>query len=251
MLALASPVSGEPPPPRDWDLALFTYLWMAGVEADVESEFGDIHVDQSFSDILDDLELGAMAALDARYRRFVLFVDGIYTKVGDESSVAQGRVDSDLTMAYLDAKLGFRVLDATAPWADPAQLEAPRVFFDVLGGARYWYNRLELDGRFPNVPDRQFDKSKDWVDPLVGGRLGVGLLPTLNVSVIGDVGGFDMGNGSELTWMVMPTLNWRPWEHWSFHAGYKYVKAERERPSRNRDLDVELSGPVVGVGFHF
>jgi hypothetical protein len=251
MLALASPAGAEPPPPRDWDLALFGYLWMAGLEADVESEFGDVRIDQSFSDILQDLELGAMAALDARYRRFVLFIDGVYTKVGDDSSVANGRVDSDFTVAYADAKAGFRLLDARAPWADASQLEAPRIFFDLLGGARYWYTRLEADGRFPNVSNRQFDKTKDWVDPLVGARVAIGLLPTLNVSVIGDVGGFDIGNGSELTWMVMPTINWRPWEHWSFHAGYKHVKADRERPSTNRDLDIELSGPVLGVGFHF
>lgn len=253
LLTLAYPAGAEPPPPRDWDLALFGYLWMAGLEADFETEFGDVDVDESFSDIVQDLELGGMAALDVRYRRFVLFLDGIYTKVGDESSVAQGRVDGDVTIAYVDAKLGFRLLDAAAPWpwTEAAQPEAPRIAFDLLGGVRYWYARLEADGRFPNVPDRQLDESRDWVDPLVGARLAVGLLPTLNVSVIGDVGGFDIGNASELTWMVMPTLNWRPWRRWSFHAGYKHVKAERERPSTNRERDFELSGPVLGVGFHF
>jgi opacity protein-like surface antigen len=251
LLALAAPAAAEPPPQRDWDVALFGYGWLIASEASFDTEFGDVDIDASISDNLEDLELAAMGALDVRYRRFVFFLDGVWTQIGDESSVAQGRVDADMTLAYADAKLGFRLLDATAPWADASQLDAPRVVFDLLGGARYWYTRLEADGRFPNVSNRQFDKTKDWVDPLVGARFAIGILPTLNFSVIGDVGGFDIGNGSELTWMVMPTLNWRPWEHWSFHAGYKHVKAERERPRTNRDLDVELTGPMVGVGFHF
>jgi hypothetical protein len=248
---LLAPAAGAEPPPRDWDLALFGYGWLIASEAEFDTEFGSFELDKSISDNLDDLELAAMGALDARYRRFVLFFDGIWTKLGDESSVVNGRVDGDVTLACADAKLGFRLLDTVAPWADAARAGAPRVVVDLLGGARYWYARAELDGRFPNAPDRQFDKAKDWVDPLVGARIGVGLLPTLSFSVVGDVGGFDVGNGSELTWMVMPTLNWRPGEHWSFHVGYKHVKAERERPATNRDLDVELTGPIAGVGYHF
>lgn len=250
MLAAGSSAGAEPPP-RDWDVALFGYGWLIATEAEFESELGDFTVDKSIADNLDDLELAAMGALDARYRRLVVFLDGVWTKAGDESSVAAGRLDGDVTLAYVDAKAGVRLLDQAAPWADASAPDAPRVVLDLLGGARYWYTRLELDGRFPNAPDRQVDRSRDWADPLVGARIAVGLLPTLGFSVIGDVGGFDIGNGSELSWMVMPSLNWRPGPRWSFHLGYKHVKLERERPSTNRDLDVELTGPIAGVGFHF
>lgn len=251
LLGFGAPAAAEPPPPREWDLAIFGYGWLAASEAEFDTRLGEVEVDASISDNLEDLELGAMAALDARYRRFVVFLDGVWTQIGDESSVARGRVDADVTLSYADAKLGVRLLDRAAPWADAAQLDAPRLRFDLLGGARYWYTRLEVDGRFPNAPDRQDDRVKDWIDPLVGARIGIGILPTLNLAVIGDVGGFDLGNGSEWTWMVMPTLNWRPGERWSFHVGYKHVHADRERPSTNRSSDFELTGPIAGVGLHF
>lgn len=251
LLGLAIPAVAEPPTQPDWEVALFGYGWLIATETEFETELGTFEADKGIVDNLEDLELAAMLALDVRYRRFVLFLDGIWARSGDESAVGAGRLDGDVTLAYVDAKLGFRLLDATTPWADAQQLDAPRIVVDLLGGARYWYTRIELDGRFPNVPDRQFDASKDWVDPLVGARVGVGLLPTLNLSVVGDVGGFDIGNGSELSWMVMPTLNWRPGDRWSFHIGYKHIEADRERPSTNRNLDVELSGPVVGIGIHF
>lgn len=251
LLVLAGPAASEMPQPRTWDVALFGYGWLIATEAEFESDLGDFTIEKSIADNLADLEFAAMAALDLRYRRLVAFVDGVWTRSGDESSVLAGRLDGDATLAYLDVKLGVRLVDEVAPWSNDSILDAPRVVLDLLGGARYWYTRLELDGRFPNAPDRQADRSRDWVDPLVGARIGVGLLPTLSVSVIGDIGGFDIGNGSELSWMVMPSLNWRPGRLWSFHVGYRHVKADRERPSRDRRLDVELSGPVAGVGVHF
>lgn len=243
--------AGAEPPPRDWDLAIFGYGWLIASEASFETELGVFEADRGIRDNLEDLDLAAMAAADFRYRRLVVFLDGIWTQLSDESSVVRGRVDGEVTLAYADGKLGVRAIDVPAPWADASRDDAPRVRVDLLGGARYWYTRAELDGRFPNFPNRQVDVTRDWVDLLVGARVQVGILPTVNLSVIGDVGGFDVGNGSELTWMVAPTVNWRPWRRWSLHAGYKHVEAERERPSTNRDLDAELSGPVVGVGFHF
>ena len=251
VLVGATASRAEPPPPRSWDLAIFGYGWLIASEATFETEFGVFEANQGIRDNLDDLDLAAMAAVAFRYRRFVAFLDGIWVQVSDEASVVNGRVDGEVTLAYGDGKIGFRLLDRTAPWADGSRADAPRVAFDLLGGARWWYTRAELDGRFPNFPNRQFDETRDWVDPLVGARVQVGILPSVNLSVIGDVGGFDVGDASELTWMVAPTVNWRPGRRWSLHAGYKHMKAERERPFTNRDLDVELSGPVVGVGFHF
>jgi len=250
----ATVATAEPPPPRDWELNLFTYVWAAGIESEVETGIGDVEVDKDFSDILKDLELGAMGILDARWHRFVLIFDGVYTKVGDESDVLRGvaRADSDLTQIVLDTKLGFRVLDRVAPWGDESALDAPRVRLDLLAGARYWYNRAEVD---LNVSDigfgRHFDESRDWADAIVGARVGVGITRTVNVSVIGDVGGFDIASSSEFTWMVMPSLNWRPWDLVSFHVGYKHLEAERERPSTNNEFSYTMSGPVLGVGFHF
>jgi hypothetical protein len=246
--------AAEPPPPRDWEVNFFTYVWAAGIESEVETRAGDIEVEQDFSDILKDLELGAMGILDARWRRFVLVFDGVYTKVGDESDVLGGfaRADVDFTQIILDTKLGFRVLDRVAPWGDASVPDAPRLRFDLLAGARYWYNGADVALNVPGTGlGRHVDESRDWADAIVGARVGVGVTRTINVSVIGDVGGFDIANSSELTWMVMPSLNWRPWDLVSFHVGYKHLEAERERPSTNNEFSYTMSGPVVGVGFHF
>lgn len=246
--------AAEPPPPRDWEMALFTYLWAAGVEAEVETRVGDVEIDQDFVDILEDLELGGMALVDARWRRLVLVFDAVYTKVGDESDVLGGltRADVDLTQLILDVKLGFRVLDVAAPWGDGSALDGPRVRFDLLAGARYWYNSADVDlnGSFGGF-GRHFSPSNDWVDPVAGVRVGVGITRGVGFSVVADVGGLDIGDSSEFTWMVMPSLNWRAWDRVSVHIGYKHLDAERKRPSTNNDVDYTMSGPFLGLGFHF
>jgi hypothetical protein len=250
-------VSAEPPPARDWDLMLYAYGWAPMVEADgeatIDGELFSPEFDTDFSDVFGEWDLGAGAGIDFRYWRFVLLLDGVWVQSEVDSDIAGIDVDGHLTNVVADGKAGFRVVDRTTPWGDASSLDAPRLFVDLLAGARYWFvknDAMDLEG-FPIGTNLNYQTDKDWVDPLVGARLVVGILPTLSFSLVGDVGGFDIGNSSEITWMVYPTLNWRPFERVSFFAGYKHLRADRERPSTNKDFDYELSGPTLGLGFHF
>src|SRR5262245_9635285 len=95
----ADDVRDQNPPHETWDLAVIPYVWAAGIEANAQANIAgqdvDVDVDQSSLDILQDLELGAMGVIDARYRRVVGLFDGAYAKVGDESDVLNGRLDAD------------------------------------------------------------------------------------------------------------------------------------------------------------
>jgi hypothetical protein len=253
----AGAAAAEPPPP-DWELEVYAYGWAPTVEADYDGEIDDAFVfatfDTDFDDVFSEWDLGAGVGIDFRYQRFVMLLDGVWVQSEVESSDLPGlNVDGHLTNVVGDGKLGFRVLDRAAPWAsDPSSLDAPRMAFDVLAGARYWFLKneaLDLEGQLAVPYNIQTDI--DWVDPLVGMRLILGLMPQLSFSLVGDIGGFDIGNGSELTWMVHPMLNWRPIERMSVHLGYKHLRADKERPSTNKDMDYELSGPTVGLGVHF
>lgn len=245
------------PPPDNWDLMIYAYGWaptvLADGEATIDGELVSPEFDTDFSDVFSNWDFGAGAGIDFRYWRFVLLLDGVWVQSEVDDDIRGVGVDGHLTNVVADGKAGFRVLDRTTPWGDAQALDAPRLFVDLLAGARYWFvknDAMDLEG-FPIGNNLNYQTDQDWVDPLVGARVVVGVLPTLSFSVVGDVGGFDIGNGSELTWMVQPMLNWQPFERVSFHAGYKHLRADRERPSSNKDFDFELSGPTVGLGFHF
>ena len=253
----AGPAFAEPPP-DNWDLRVYFYGWAPMVEADGETEidgtFYNPEFDTDFSDVFSDWDFGAGGGIDFRYMRFVLLLDGVWVQSEVEDRLLGAKLDGHLTNVVADGKLGVRVLDRAAPWAgDPASLDAPKVAIDLLAGVRYWWlrnNAMDLEG-LPIGNDLDYQTDVDWWDPLVGARLVIGIVPSLSFQLVGDVGGFDIGNASELTWMVNPTLNWQPFERVSFFAGYKHLRAERERPRTNQDLDYELSGPTVGLGVHF
>lgn len=251
-------VAAEPPPPRDWQLSLMAYGWAPKIEADYDGTIAGQDFERTFStdfgDVFDDWDIGAGAALNFRYKRFVMLLDGVWVQSEEDTRLQGVDLDGYVTNVVGDGKIGFRVLDMPTPWAaSPTTIDSPRWAIDLLAGARYWWVRadpLDLEGKIAPPYDVQTDV--DWVDPIVGGRLILELIPELYLSVVGDVGGFGIGNGSELTWMVHPMLNWRPLERVSFHAGYKHLRADgRDGPSTGKSMDFELSGPMVGLGFHF
>src|SRR3954447_24887023 len=77
--------------------------------------------------------------------------------------------------------------------------------FDVLAGARYWYQQADVTLDIAGTLDiadlvvlgrnRAIAKSGsvDWTDPFVGGRLRVAVAPGHELFIRGDVGGFNVG----------------------------------------------------------
>ena len=61
--------------PSGWTFTIAPYGWLAGLEGDVGARGRTTHVDESIGDILDNLDIAAMAVAEARYERFGLFTD--------------------------------------------------------------------------------------------------------------------------------------------------------------------------------
>ena len=85
---------------------------------------------------------------------------------------------------------------------------------DVLAGGRY----VDLDSGITVENALDVDRSQDWLDPFVGGRLTVNLIDRLSVSVRGDIGGF--GVGSHFTWNMAAILRYQVSPRVSAGVGY-------------------------------
>lgn len=66
-----------------WEFTLAPYFWAAGISGDT-GQFGlpEVHLDADFGDILKNLDFAFMATGEARYDRFSIVGDVIYTKLG-------------------------------------------------------------------------------------------------------------------------------------------------------------------------
>ena len=241
-LAFAGAATAEPPPPRNWDLAINLYGWIPATDLDITGHIGDVrfsrHYDKGLATAFEDLDGGGGGDISFRYMRFVGLFDGAWVQT-DENS------DGWFTNAIVDGKIGLRVLDLDRPVSTATAADAHHFTLDLLAGGRYRRAETNVDGdsRFGVV---RWHDDREWFDPVVGMALSVDLVPNLSFSTVADIGGFDIGNSSHLTWSVNPRLSYRVWDHLNLFIGWKYLQENHDG-----NIDMMLNGPQAGIGYVF
>jgi hypothetical protein len=137
---------------------------------------------------------------------------------------------------------------------------APGVInLDLLAGARYWRQDVEIAATLGalGIPVAAAARSGqvDWVDPIVGARLGYGVAPGQSVLLRGDIGGF--GVGSEFSWQVLATYNAKICDLNGYaidgFVGYRALAVDYSQGSGGRryEMDAVQHGPVLGMSVRF
>jgi hypothetical protein len=228
-------------PADDWSFTIAPYVWAAGMKGTAATlpPLPPVDVDASFQDVLKNLDLAAMVALELRYQKFGGYADIIYTDIHGDGDTPRSilfdeiGVESETFIGTFG--LAYRVL------------EGEHGFLDLLAGARAWSvdTTLTLDGGL--LADREIEDNQNWVDPVVGikGRyfFGHGVF----AQWLGHVGGTSANSDS--TWDVFGGLGYEFNDTVSAVAGYRHLEVNYEH--NGFEFDVELSGPVMGAVIHF
>jgi hypothetical protein len=171
------------------------------------------------------------------------------------SARAKAGLDYEITMA--ESGVTYEV----ARWAGMSSATA----LDLLGGARYWNQELDLSlavDASVDLGNLGLQRSGslavarsgtlEWVDPFVGFRVRHALAPGSELQFLGDIGGF--GIGSDLTWQLFAGYGFDFWQS-NLHGviGYRALAVDYTNDSNaNRNnLDLILHGPVVGLSFRW
>ncbi len=242
-LTLVSLLATRPATAEDpWQFTLTPYLWLQGTNGDLEVRGRDVHLDDSFLDMLDssDTLIGGFAHLEGRKDRFGFWIEGNYSYTSTEDELKGGidtRVRTGLTI--LEAG-GFYTLAA-------GDLDADRHWrIDALAGVRYFSFNAKVD-----LGPLDAEKTQDWVDPLlgIGGQYDLGKDWTLIAH--GDIGGF--GAGSDLTANLYGLVGYRT-EIFGARVlssfGYRGLYIDRSDGPAN-SANFWLHGPVLGLTFRF
>lgn len=222
-----------------WTFAASPYFWAAGLSGDT-SQFGlpVIELDSSFSDILDELDFAAMAIGEARYERFSIFGDLMYSKISSGSGTPRGiiagsvDVSSETFAGLLGA--GYSVLDG----ADG--------HLDVVGGVRVWSVDTDIAFSGGVLDGVSVSDGATWVDGLVGVRGNYAFTPEIYFTGWGLVG----AGGADVDWDVAAALGYRFNDRFSMVAGYRALGVDYS----NDDgflFDVVQQGPILGLVVHF
>lgn len=146
-----------------WQFTFAPYFWAAGLSGDI-GQFGlpEVHIDADFGDILNNLDFAFMAAGEARYDRFSIVGDVIYTKLGADADTPAGILaDSvDVTSKTFAGLLGVGY----------AVLEDQDGHLDVVGGMRVWSAKTEISFNGGILAGVDVEDSATWVDAVAGLR---------------------------------------------------------------------------------
>ncbi|WP_157466704.1 hypothetical protein [Edaphobacter aggregans] len=245
---LVSPdqTASTPPPPNaasadddKWHVVIAPYLWFAGMHGTIGGRGYTTSVHASFGDIFDYLNIGLMAAVEARKNRILLPLDFMWMKLSDDRGLPLSPDPNIITsikvkvnQTMLTPKVGYRLVDNE-------KLKA-----DALVGFRYFH----LGNNFSFQPsgllgDRSV--SADWADVVAGARFTMPLSPKAEITILGDAG----GGGADLDYQFAALLGYRIKPKIAIQAGWRYLDVNY-RPSSTFVYDIASSGLLLGVTFN-
>lgn len=220
----------------DWQHTMFFYLVGAALEGETQVGPLTTDIDASFSDILDNLEAGFMGSYQASRSDWAYTVDVMYTGLNSSGTGTSGfGAELDVDQLIVSFDVAYRAND----------------HLEILGGARYNSLDLGLVLAGPGGSIVQRNDSQAWIDPYVGLRTTIPFNEAWSLTLRGDVGGFDVG--SELAWQLLARVDWRVAESVFVSAGYRMLDTDYEDGSGadRFGYDMTMSGPAIGIGWHF
>ena len=243
----------EPPPEKDWEIELLPYAWLPNLDVSLETRRGTERAEASASEILRDVQLGAMGRLSARWKRWLLVADGLWVKLEQEDGVRRGpfRLDAevDLDLALVQGFVGRRLYSRPGGLFGQAASDDERTFgFDVLAGFDYVDISMDVEidltaGVSLAANERKFRVSESWVSPAIGLRMLNDFTPRIRLEMMGTLGGFAVGDAPDRTWQLTTLLSYRFTDHWLVSVGHRLFDAD------DGSFEVRTHGAMLGVGF--
>jgi hypothetical protein len=221
-----------------WQFQFSPYFWLAGLHGTGGIGNRTAEVDESFSDVFDALNFAFMGTFEARKGKFISLTDLEYVSVSDEKATPGplfSNVDAGFKTFIFDQEVGYRLLENSAKGAS----------LDVLGGARVWRVKTDLEFGAGILPATRIEGSRSWVDAVGGLRGKMALSEKLFLT-----GKFDLGGGgSQFTWQIFGGGGYNINPKIALIFGYRVLDVDYDK--NNFVFDMNQRGPIVGIGFRF
>jgi hypothetical protein len=220
-----------------WKNFVAIYGWAQAINGDMKIKGVETNVDIDFSDTFDALKFFFMGHYEGFKGPWGLFIDVSYTQL--EKSIEHPG-------GAFPGRRQVKVNQGLVEVAVPYRFAWKPVVADAFIGGRYngLYGEIAIPSRAVEVDD-----NVQWVDLFVGGRVIIPLDKKWSIGLRGDVGGFGIGNASDLALNGVASVNYQVNDLFSMHAGYRayYVKYNEGE----NEWNATQHGPWLGIGFTF
>jgi hypothetical protein len=252
---------------NDWHFLFYLPGWLAGMKGDVAARGTEADVDVSVWQSIKNLqylESMALGHFEVKKGRWGFLLEGIYMKLGEDVDAAteiklpilvpveipvSGRIETISEMSFDEGAVLYDLYRSSSSIGNRAVLTV-----EALGGARYTYLRTKIEATIVGplgAQRRTVQGRRDWVDPILGGRLSWNLSDSWTLGFRADIGGF--GLSSDITLNVDTMLKYRINKWLNFYGGFRalYMDHEEGSDSSKFKYDVWAYGPWMGLGVEF
>jgi hypothetical protein len=251
----------------DWHFLFYTPGWLPALNGDVTARGVKAPVDVSYWDQVEDLKFADMLALghfEVQKGPWGGWIEGIYGKFSDEVDFAKtvklpivvpielqfrGQIKVTAVTSFDEAALSYDVYRSGSSIGNRAVLT-----LQAYGGARYMYFMTKVEGTLSGPfggRSRTFKGTRDWVDPIVGGRVLWNLSDRWMAAFRTDVGGF--GASSKFTLNLDGFLVYRANKWLRVWGGYRALYEDHQEGSGKDKFKYNLwtHAPWLGMGVEF
>ncbi len=215
---------------EEWNWRVTPYAWLSGLEGDSTVSGVSSELDESFSDVLDNLDMSAMITFDANKGNWGVLGDFIWVDLESSSSTALGKITTDVEEFIISAVPYYRLV------SDEAKT------LDVGAGIVL----VDLDMNI-TTPGESEGGSQDWIDPIILARLTVPVAEKSFLACVADVGGF--GVASDFTWELIVQAGYSITENVELVVGYRHLDIDYE--DGDFAYDVATTGFLLGAHLSF
>lgn len=220
-----------------WQNEITIYGWLAGIDGDVRIPSGaspDLTVEAS--DIVEDLNMVFMGNYVGSYNKWSFIADLIYMDVGEGvRTPLLGKptgIDMDISSTVFTGAVGYDVASS------------PTSVLALVGGFRYMSLDVDVELEYFDTQVTEVSDSESLFDGIVGLR---------GAFMVGDNWYFpyaaDIGTGaSDLTYQLYAAIGYR-FSWGDIRVGYRFLGYDLGDDKVMEDL--QLYGPVAGIGFRF
>lgn len=218
--------------PVEWRLR--PYLW--GTNLTGKARLGPLPTvasSRGIGDVLKNLNLGGMIAVEARQGRSFLLADVLYADVSERATYGPG----------LPGRIGTRTTTALLT-AGTQLVDSPQARLEVLGGVRFWALRADVQATTPAPATLRVRRSDSWLDPQLGLRASTTLSSELSLT-----GTALVTPNADFSWDWSAELGWRLNPSSTLIVGYRSLSFDRTRTSHT--LEATLQGVLLGIDLRF
>ena len=220
-----------------WQNHLSIYGWYAGIDGTVKLPGGaESDVEVEASDILEDLNIMFMGNYEGRYNRWSFVIDGVYLDVGEKgnTTTSLGTASADLNVSswVVNGGIGYDFI-----YDDSKNL-------GVIGGVRYLSLDAEIEAGLEGFSTRSTSENESLTDGFIGIRGQFSFNENWYLPYYADIG----AGGSDLSYQLFAAVGYR-YKWFDVRLGYRHLYFDLGDDRFMEDL--QISGPVLGVGFRF